>query len=200
MFWDHVAGVYDIFANVINAKVHRELCEKVAALIAADDEVLECACGTGMLSAHIAPECKSLVATDFSSGMLKRARAKCRKYANVEFKLANISALDFADNTFDVVVAGNVIHLLDEPAAALGELNRVCKTGGKLIIPTYMNKRAHDDTSGFIKALGKAGADFKKQFTFSSYKRFFADAGYTDAVYTMIEGRVPCALAVLRKR
>lgn len=200
MFWDCVAGVYDIFVNVINVKVHRELCEKVAALITADDEVLECACGTGMLSAYIAPKCKSLVATDFSFGMLKRTRAKCRKYANVECRLANISALDFADDSFDVVVAGNVIHLLDEPEAALCELDRVCKAGGKLIIPTYMNKRAHDDTSGFIKALGKAGADFKKHFTFSSYKRFFADAGYTDAVYTMIEGRVPCALAVLRKR
>lgn len=200
MFWDRVAGVYDLFVNIINAKVHRKLCEKVAALIAADDEVLECACGTGMLSACIAPQCKSLVATDFSSGMLKRARAKCRKYANVEFTLANISALDFADDSFDVVVAGNVIHLLDEPRAALCELNRVCKTGGKLIIPTYINTRAHGDTSGFIKAIGKAGADFKKQFTFSSYKRFFADSGYTDGTYTMIEGRVPCALAVLQKR
>ena len=51
-----------------------------------------------------------------------------------------------------------------------------------------------------VKALGKAGADFKKQFTFSSYKCFFADAGYTDAAYTIIEGRVPCAIAVLLKR
>ena len=34
----------------------------------------------------------------------------------------------------------NVIHLLDEPYKALAELDRVCHVGGKIIIPTYMNK------------------------------------------------------------
>lgn len=38
------------------------------------------------------------------------------------------------------MVAANVIHLLDEPYKALAELDRVCRIGGKIIIPTYMNK------------------------------------------------------------
>ena len=41
MFWDRVAFVYDIFADVINAKTHRSLCRVVANEIEEDDDVLE---------------------------------------------------------------------------------------------------------------------------------------------------------------
>ena len=44
MFWDQVAGVYDIFVNVINRKTHKILKEIVSDLIEPDDVVLECAC------------------------------------------------------------------------------------------------------------------------------------------------------------
>ena len=199
MFWDRVAGVYDIFANFINAKTHHALCEQVAELIDSDDDVLECACGTGMLSLVIAPRCHTLIATDFSQNMLKRTAKKCAAYANVTVEEADILSLAYPDESFDVVVAGNVIHLLDEPYKALGELDRVCKAGGKIIIPTYMNKDSKGKESGFASTVGKAGADFKRQFTFETYQAFFAEAGYKDASYTMIEGRVPCALAVIRK-
>ena len=50
MFWDHVAGVYDVFVNVVNRKAHQKLRKIVAELIEPEDNVLECACGTGMLS------------------------------------------------------------------------------------------------------------------------------------------------------
>ena len=48
MFWDRVAGVYDLFANYYNAGTHRVLCHEVA-LVSSEDDVLECACGTGPL-------------------------------------------------------------------------------------------------------------------------------------------------------
>ena len=76
MFWDNVAGVYDIFANIINRKTHRGLCAKVENEISITDEVLECACGTGLLSGVIAEKCNSLIATDFSVKMLKKASKK----------------------------------------------------------------------------------------------------------------------------
>ena len=98
---------------------------------------------------------------------------------------------------FDKVVAANVIHLLDEPMKALCELRRVCRNGGQLIIPTYINRTKGGKTSGFAKTVGKAGADFKRQFTFDSYKKFFADAGFKKSEYTFIDGKIPCALAVI---
>ena len=180
MFWDNVAGVYDVFVNVINRKTHQKLKRIVSALIEPDDTVLECACGTGLLSAIIAPKCRQLTATDFSEKMLKKAKKNCRSFRNITYAQADITALNFEDGSFEKVVAANVIHLLDNPLAALGELNRVCKDGGMLIIPTYMNKDDKGKTSGFAGAVGKAGADFKRQFTVESYRQFFLNAGYPD--------------------
>ena len=199
MFWDRVAGVYDLFANVWNKKTHKALCAYVQAQISPADEVLECACGTGLLTEGLAAKCRHLVATDFSEKMLEKAKKKCGKLGNVTFKRENILQIDEPDGRFDAVVAANVLHLLDEPLRALAELDRVCSRGGKIIIPTYMNENEKGQISGFATVVGQAGADFKRAFTLESYKAFFKAAGYEDVEYAFFEGRVPCAVAVIRK-
>ena len=200
MFWDNVAWVYDVFANVINRRANRALRAAVAEHIRPEDEVLECACGTGLLTGEIAARCRRITATDFSEKMLRRAERKLRHYDNITFEPGNILSLSYPDAGFDVVVAANVIHLLDEPYKALHELDRVCRPGGRIIIPTYMNRTEKGTTNSVTGVIGKAGADFKREFTLESYEQFFADAGYTDADYTFCEGKVPCAVAVLHKK
>ena len=197
MFWDRISGVYDLFGKIYNGKVNREMCGTVAAEVRQDDRVLECACGTGLITAAVAGQCSKLVATDYSEGMLKQTRKKCGSYPNVEIRTADILKLPFPDGSFDAVIAANVIHLLNDPYKALSELDRVCRPGGKLIIPTYVNK---DKAKGFDKTIDKAGADFKQEFTYESYRAFFAGAGYTEMRTKLIDGRVPCAIAVITKQ
>ena len=199
MFWDNVAWAYDLFAKGLNRTANRRLCAAVAAQLRPGDRALECACGTGLLTEVLARHCESVVATDFSAKMLRQTARKCRRFGNVQLAQADILQLPYADESFDVVVAANVIHLLDEPRRALRELDRVCRVGGRLIIPTYMN-RTETGTNRVSDALDRAGADFKRAFTPESYRAFFAEAGYTDAAYTLCEGRIPCAVAVLRKK
>ncbi len=199
MFWDKIAGLYDLFELVYNGKVYRALGKRVADEIDKNDVVLECACGTGAISKQIAPRCRGLFATDFSIGMLKQTARKCRNYSNVKIKRANIEKLKFRDNNFDKVVAGNVIHLLDDPYQAVAEMIRVCKVGGKVIIPTYINASAGTNKKA-VKLLEAAGADFKRQFDMTTYKRFFKEAGYHDVKYSIIEGRMSCAVAVITKQ
>ena len=74
MFWDRVAGIYDIFVNVINSKTHRALCKETESLFDKKDRVLECACGTGMLTEVIASECMELTATGGAHRQLRRGR------------------------------------------------------------------------------------------------------------------------------
>lgn len=199
MFWDRVSGLYDFFETVYNGKVYRGLGKQVAEEIGPNDVVLECACGTGAISRYIAPKCRRLVATDLSVGMLKQAARNCRAYDNVIFRRADMTKLSCRDGRFDKVVAGNVIHLLDDPQAALKELERVCKTSGKIIVPTYINASEGVNKKA-VRLLEKAGANFKRQFDLRSYQQFFADAGYENVSYFVVEGRMPCAVAVLTKR
>lgn len=180
MFWDNVAGVYDLFADIFNKETHKALIAAVSSRITPDDAVLECACGTGLLTGAIAKRCRTLLATDFSANMLKRAKKKYGALPNVTFRQADI------------------LHL-DEPYKALAELDRVCRSGGTIIVPTYMNRSEQGKTSGFASTVGKAGADFKRQFTFDTYKQFIAAAGYDDVDYAYCPGRVPCAVAVIHK-
>ena len=198
MFWDKVSPLYDLFENVYNHRVYTGTGEKVAEYIEASDDVLECACGTGAISVYIAGKCKSLIATDFSDGMLRQAARKCSEYGNVTFKRADITNLKCRDARFDKAVAGNVIHLLDKPEKALAELHRVVKPGGKIIIPTYINMSKR--SAGFaVKLIELLGADFKKEFDLPSYKAFFNDMGYKNVEYFVVEGRMPCAVAVITK-
>ena len=198
MFWDKVSVLYDFFETVYNGKVYKELGKKVAEEIDQGDMVLECACGTGAISRCIAPKCRKLIATDVSAGMLRQTRKNCRDYHNIIIKRADMTRLKCQDDRFDKVVAGNVIHLLSEPHAAVKELERVCKPGGKIIIPTYINA-SEGVNSKAVRLLEIAGADFKRQFDIHSYRNFFEKAGYENVDYYVIDGRMPCAVAVITK-
>ncbi len=198
MFWDKIAGFYDLFETVYNGSVYRALGQKVAAEIGPDDLVLECACGTGAISRDIAKNCRKLLATDASAEMLKRAAKKCRGCGNVTIRRMDMAHIRCGDNRFDRVVAGNVIHLLEEPRAALAELVRVCRPGGKIVIPTYINAFSGVNQKA-VRLLEALGVDFRRQFDMDSYRQFFADAGYRHVDYEVIDGRMPCALAVIAK-
>ena len=196
MFWDKVSGVYDLFENIYNKSVYQSTGESVAKYIKNTDRVLECACGTGAISIFIAPVCKELLATDYSVGMLKQAKKKLKNYDNIDYRRVDITDIEAEDNSFDVVVAGNVIHLLPDPQRAMNELTRVCKDGGRLVIPTYIN--GDEGTNKLaVKFLEKLGASFKCQFDAESYEKFFEDMGYKNVTYEVVRGRMSCDIAVI---
>ena len=196
MFWDRVASVYDLFENAYNKSVYSQTGRICAEYIGENDTVLECACGTGAISVFLAPKCRKLVATDISSRMMREAQKKCEGFGNVIFKKADITDLKCKDNSFDAVVAGNVIHLLDDPYKALSEFERVCKKGGKIIIPTYINVSSGKNSLA-SSALGLIGVDFKRDFDLFSYRAFFEGAGYEEVTYELADGKMPCAIAII---
>ena len=196
MVWDTFSPFYDIGETIYNKSVYLTTGKIVAEYVGAGDIVLECACGTGAISRFVAPKCKRLIATDMSKGMLREAEKNCAAFSNVSFYKADLTALRCSDNSFDKVIAGNVIHLLDDPKGALKELERVCKHGGKIIVPTYINA-AKSSQHLVTEGLRLFGVDFKSEFDFESYKKFFAEMGYENAEYRVAEGRMDCAIAII---
>ena len=194
MIWDRVAPLYDLAVNTLNRRVYYGTGSAVARLIRPGDTVLECACGTGTITAAIAPACARVVATDYSEGMLKQARKKLARFPHVVVEQADITDLHYADDSFDAVVAANVIHLLPEPGDALKELKRVTRPGGTIIVPTYVipKKRAH---TIFLKLISRCGIHFQEHFDPSSYRAFFERMGYVHVTYRVVRGRIPCVIA-----
>lgn len=199
MFWDKIACVYDVFANIINRETNIKLCNVVDGEISSTDDVLECACGTGLLTKAIGEKCNSLIATDYSIKMLKIAERKLKKYQNIKFECVDIMKLPYPNNSFDKVIAGNVIHLLNDPIKAIQELDRVCKLNGKIIIPTYMNKNNAGNVDNVSNSIDKLGVNFKRQFNKEKYMSFFKDLRYQDVRYIDCMGRIPCVVAIIKK-
>ncbi|MBQ1410780.1 MAG: class I SAM-dependent methyltransferase [Oscillospiraceae bacterium] len=198
MFWNRIAGFYDFFEALYNKQVYANTGKVAAEFIRKTDNVLECACGTGAISVWIAGACNTLVATDYAENMLRKAKKKCDGFPNLRFEQADIMKLNYQDQAFDKVVAGNVIHLLKEPQKALAELERVTKPGGQMIIPTYINMTKKSNRAT-IKLLELLGADFNRQFDLASYKAFFASLGYQSVAYRVVDGKMPCAIAIINK-
>ena len=198
MIWDRVAPLYDLAVSALNRRVYDGTGAVVARLIRPGDTVLECACGTGTITAAIAPACARVVATDFSEGMLKQARKKLARFPHVVVEQADITDLRYADNSFDAVVAANVIHLLPEPGDALKELKRVTRPGGTIIVPTYVipKKRAH---TMFLRLISRFGVHFQEHFDPASYRAFFERMGYVHVTYRVVRGRIPCVIASFTK-
>ena len=196
MIWDKLSPFYDFMETVYNGKCYKGIAEKIKDYVTKDDDVLECACGTGLLTLPMAQTCKKLIATDVSVGMLHQAKKKVANYPNTKVGKASILALPFKDDMFDVVVAANVIHLLDEPEKAIAELKRVCKSNGKIILPVYINNEKKNSIVA-AKLLSAIGIKFARQFSLASYKEFIASHNITQVNYSVVDGRMPCVFAII---
>lgn len=103
-----------------------------AVLEAAPGEVLEVGCGEGELAARMAVELgANVVAIDRSARMVELARAR-----GVDAQVADVQALPFADDSFDVAVAAWVLFHVPDVDRGLSELARVLRDGGRLVAVT----------------------------------------------------------------
>lgn len=96
--------------------------------------VLDVAAGTGTSSAAIAAQGASVVAADFSEGMLQVGRQRQADNELIEFVHADATKLPFADNEFDAVTISFGLRNVNEPKKALAEMLRVTKPGGRIVI------------------------------------------------------------------
>jgi ubiquinone/menaquinone biosynthesis C-methylase UbiE len=106
-----------------------------AAQITASTRILDVACGPGIVIAALAPGAAEAVGCDITPHMLEKLRQRCAKagLTNVRAVPGRAEALPFEDATFDVVVSRSALHHFPDPAAALREMARVVRSGGRVI-------------------------------------------------------------------
>lgn len=192
--------MYDL-AEVINGKVYREMVLLTGRLVPRGARVLDCAAGTGELSLAAAKKASSVLCTDNSDKMLSVAarKAERRGLENISFERRNIFHLDDKDGTYDVVIAGNVLHLLAEPKNAVKELCRVTKSGGRILLPTFTSENSSALTDTLLWIYEKMGFESNTEYSPKSYVEMLRAASCGRVKAKLIRGPVPCCYAVIIK-
>ena len=199
-FWDRVAGLYDL-AEWTNRKVNAAARKRVGELVPTGAKVLDCAAGTGEFSLAAARRAGSVLCTDLSEAMLGRARKKAARkgLTNIGFAQRDVTALPDPDGTYDVVIAGNVLHLLPDPEPAARELWRATAPGGRLILPTYLQGKVGAAYGAMIKIYQGVGFHYEHAFTPETYRMFLERLGLGMPTVEVIEGKVPEGIGMLEK-
>lgn len=142
-----------------------------------DDQwtVGDLACGTGQVTASLAPFVRRVVAVDASAPMLAAAESRLASFGNVELHHGELEALPISDGALDAAVLSLALHLAPEPARVLAEAARVLNAGGKLLIVDMM---PHERTD-LSESMGHLWPGFDPE-TISTWARA---AGFTASTY-----------------
>lgn len=136
-FWDRRAERYSTRAIADEATYQKKL-EITRKFLNSESEVLEFGCGTGSTAISHAPYVKHILATDISSEMIGIARVRAREsdVCNVTFEQSSVDEFAAPDESYDVVLGLNLLHLLDDKDAALEKICRILRPGGVFVSST----------------------------------------------------------------
>ena len=191
-FWDKNAGRYDRFMRK-DAAAYERLYELLRPVVR-QKTVLELPTGTGLIAKHIVCSAEHIEATDASQKMIEQAKQGV-KSAKLYFSVQDMFHLPYADQSFDVVIVVNALHIVPEPEKALSEIRRVLKDDGVLVAPTFTH--ADNTFFGKVKAffMRLAGFPLHSKWTSHEYLAFLRENGWTVQKSTVLKASFPLTYA-----
>jgi len=131
--FDRIAGVYDVMNTVMTAGLHHRWRSRAVDLarVGPGTRSLDVATGTGDLAIELASRGGDVVGSDFSEGMLARARSKA---PGLTWEQADAMALPYPDDEFDAVTVGFGARNFGDLPQGLREMVRVVRPGGRVVI------------------------------------------------------------------
>ena len=191
-FWDRNAGRYDRFMRKDGA-AYEEMYELIRPVVKAKT-VLELATGTGLIAKNIVNAAAHIEATDASAEMTLEAKRDNRS-AKLYFSVQDMFRLSYANQSFDVAIVSNALHIVPQPEKALAEIRRVLKDDGVLIAPTFTH--AENSIFGMIRAffMRLAGFPLRSKWTSAEYLRFLRQNGWTVRKSAVLKASFPLTYA-----
>ena len=175
-FWDRNAGRYDRFMRKDRAAY--ETMYGLIRPVVKGKTVLELATGTGLISKNIVNAAAHIEASDTSAEMIREAKRRNHS-AKLHFSVQDMFCLPYADESFEVVIVSNALHIVPQPEKALAEIHRVLRDDGVLIAPTFTH--AENSFFGNSKAffLKLAGFPLHSRWTSEEYLCVLQQNGWT---------------------
>ena len=158
--WDAIAKGYDRYVAPQEVALANEALRLVG--LKAGERFLDVAAGTGGLSLPAARLGAEVLATDWSPAMIEQFEARVRDegLSNAAGRVMDCHALDFSDNSFDVTGSQFGVMLVPDQPRALGEMVRVTKPGGRVLVIAYGSPAELEFLHFFISALQVVAPDF----------------------------------------
>ena len=195
-FWDRNAGRYDRFMRKDGA-AYDEMYALIQPIVH-HKTVLELASGTGLIAKHIVNAAAHIEATDASAEMIAEAKRDTRS-AKLHFSVQDMFRLPYANQSFNVVIVSNALHIVPQPEKALAEIRRVLKDDGVLIAPTFTH--AGNSFSGKVRAffMKLAGFPLRSKWTSEKYLRFLRQNGWAVRKSVVLKASFPLTYAECEK-
>lgn len=138
-FWDKAAARYARSPVKDEASYQKKLAI-TRDYFQPDWSVFEFGCGTGSTAILHAPYVRDILATDVSAKMLEIAEAKARDGGidNIRFQQGTLDSLSLTPESFDAVLGLNILHLVEDPEAAISRVSSLLKPGGVFVSNTVL--------------------------------------------------------------
>jgi demethylmenaquinone methyltransferase/2-methoxy-6-polyprenyl-1,4-benzoquinol methylase len=214
--FDSVATKYDLMNDLMSMGVHRLWKRHFIAIsnIQPGQRVLDLAGGTGDIAALMAKRVGShgsVVLSDINEAMLAVGRGRMEDrglVGNIEYSLANAEKLPFADGEFDAVTIAFGLRNVTDKDAALREMFRVLKAGGRAMILEFSKvefeglRKIYDTYSfGILPKIGKLVTDDEDSYRYlaESIRKhpsqdeladMMVEAGFSNVTYRNLTGGV----------
>jgi ubiquinone/menaquinone biosynthesis C-methylase UbiE len=137
LFQGRSTRVYDLVSRRVLRGMYRRLAADVAGVAPDGGAVLDIGTGPGVLLVELAntrPDL-SLTGVDLSADMIAAARRNLERFGDqASARVGNVTSLPFPDDSFDLIVSSLSLHHWDDPEAAVPELARVLRPGGRVCI------------------------------------------------------------------
>jgi ubiquinone/menaquinone biosynthesis C-methylase UbiE len=169
-FFSSSAGQWDRMRDELFGD--RSHLAALAALAEATWTVGDLGCGTGQVSAALAPFVARVLAVDASAAMLQAARKRLNGLDNVELRRGDLEALPIDNGQLDAATLMLVLHHVPEPARALADVARVLKPRGRAIV---VDMQPHDRES-YRQQMGHVWLGFSDEHV----RRLFQEAGFEE--------------------
>jgi 2-polyprenyl-3-methyl-5-hydroxy-6-metoxy-1,4-benzoquinol methylase len=143
-FWDRMADKFDARDKNFE-KTHSQTIENTRKYLNAGDIVLDYGCATGTAAIEIAGNVQEVHGIDISAKMIEAAKRKAAelKIGNIDFAQATIFDERNKRESFDVILAFNILHLVEDPQKTVQRINELLKAGGLFIsITVCMGKKS----------------------------------------------------------
>lgn len=197
-FWNRFAKIYGPFMKR-SYKLYENISQFMSSYLSLEDEVLEVACGSGQLSFLNAMKVKRWYASDFSQKMINEANMK-NHLTNLSFDYQDAISLTYDDQSFDVVVIANALHIMPHPQKALLEIKRVLKNEGVIIAPTFI----HGESFRYhlrLRLMKMVGFQTYYQWNEKSFVEFIESQGFEVKEHCLLGNEfIPLCFLVARKR